>query len=98
MVKPCRARYGLSQEGESMTQPARHTTRRRGAVLEQAIYTAVLSELAEVGYAELALDRVARRAQVGRASLYRRWSSKRTLVVSALSRVLPPLEQTPDTG
>jgi AcrR family transcriptional regulator len=48
-------------------------TRRTGPALEQAIHAAVLSELAETGYTRLALDRVAKRARIGRASLYRRW-------------------------
>jgi AcrR family transcriptional regulator len=73
-------------------------TRRRGAVLERAIYTAVLGELAESGYAGLALDRVAQRAKIGRASLYRRWSSKSELVADAVAHALPPLQQAPDTG
>jgi AcrR family transcriptional regulator len=66
--------------------------------LEQAIYTAVLAELAEVGYAHLALDRVAQRAKIGRASLYRRWSAKSDLVADAVAHALPPLEAPPDTG
>jgi AcrR family transcriptional regulator len=73
-------------------------TRRRGLVLEQAIYAAVLAELAEVGYANLALDRVAQRARIGRASLYRRWSAKSDLVADAVAQALPPLEAPPDTG
>jgi AcrR family transcriptional regulator len=73
-------------------------TRRRGAVLEQAIHAAVLTELAEVGYANLALDRVAQRARIGRASLYRRWSAKSDLVADAVAHALPPLDAPPDTG
>jgi len=73
-------------------------TRRRGAVLEQAIYAAVLAELAEVGYASLALDRVAQRARIGRGSLYRRWSSRSELVADAVAHALPPLEAPPDSG
>jgi AcrR family transcriptional regulator len=67
-------------------------------VLEQAIHAAVLAELAEVGYANLALDRVAQRARIGRASLYRRWSARSELVADAVAHALPPLEAPPDTG
>lgn len=81
-----------------MPQNAPVSRRRRGAVLESAIYSAVLSELADVGYADLALDRVAQRAKIGRASLYRRWGSKRDLVVDATANALPPLEAAPETG
>jgi AcrR family transcriptional regulator len=66
--------------------------------LEQAIYAAVLAELAEVGYASLALDRVAQRARIGRGSLYRRWSSRSELVADAVAHALPPLEAPPDSG
>jgi AcrR family transcriptional regulator len=47
----------------------RSPNRRRGAAIEQAIYTAVLSELAEAGYAGFSLDRVGRRARIGRMSI-----------------------------
>lgn len=64
-------------------------TRRRGAALEHAIHRAVLGELASVGYAELTMEGVARRAHTGKAALYRRWPSKKELVLEALLHVLP---------
>ena len=67
-------------------------------MLEQAIYTAVLSELAEAGYAGFSLDRVARRARIGRMSLYRRWPGKSSLVADAMRHTLPPIGDPPDTG
>jgi AcrR family transcriptional regulator len=72
--------------------------RRTGATLERAIHAAVLQELAETGYAGLALDRVARRAGIGRASLYRRWTTKADLVADALAGVLPAVDAAPNTG
>ncbi|MGI5225777.1 TetR/AcrR family transcriptional regulator [Actinoallomurus sp. CA-142502] len=81
-----------------MTEKAPGSTRRRGADLERAIYAATLNELAEAGYADLALDRIAQRAKIGRSSLYRRWSSKQDLVAEAVTHALPPMEETPDTG
>jgi AcrR family transcriptional regulator len=72
--------------------------RRTGATLERAIYAAVLAELAETGYAGLALDRIAKRAGIGRASLYRRWTTKSDLVADALAGALPAVEAAPDTG
>jgi AcrR family transcriptional regulator len=90
---------GTSQgKGETVSQKAPGPSRRRGAALENAIYSATLSELAEAGYARLALDRIAHRAKIGRASLYRRWSSKQDLVAEAVAHALPSLEQAPDTG
>jgi AcrR family transcriptional regulator len=73
-------------------------TRRRGRVLEEAIFSAVLEELVDVGYAHLALDRVAQRARISRASLYRRWPGKRELVADAVADALPVLGEPPDTG
>lgn len=70
--------------------------RRRGAVLEQAIYDATLAELAITGYVGLTMDGVAERARTGKAALYRRWASKRDLVLDALLRVLPdPQDHSP---
>lgn len=63
--------------------------RRRGEALEQAIYRAVLEELTTAGYAGLTIEGVAKRAQTGKAALYRRWPGKKELVLDALLRVLP---------
>lgn len=73
-------------------------TRRSGAAVERAIYEATRSELTESGYIGLTLDRVAKRAQTGRASIYRRWSNKRDLVADAIADGLPAVEGPPDTG
>lgn len=66
-------------------------TRRRGAALEDALYTATLAELAARGYAALSMEGVAARAHTGKAALYRRWSSKRELVLAALRHAMPAL-------
>jgi AcrR family transcriptional regulator len=64
---------------------------------EQEILDAALEVLADVGYDRLTMDAVAQRAKASKATLYRRWNSKATLVVEALARVkgVPVL---PDTG
>src|SRR5262245_6472343 len=64
-------------------------SRRRGPTLEQAIYQATLDELSAAGYSGLTMEGIARRAQTGKAALYRRWSSKKDLVLDAMLRVLP---------
>lgn len=66
-------------------------SRRRGAALEDALYTATLTELAAHGYAALSMEGVAARAQTGKAALYRRWSSKHELVLAALRHAMPAL-------
>lgn len=68
-------------------------SRRRGEVLERALYAATLAELAEVGYGGLTMQRIAARAHTGKATLYRRWCRKRDLVHATLDFVLPPLPE-----
>lgn len=67
--------------------------RRRGEVLERALYDATLAELAEVGYGGLTMEGIAARAQTGKAALYRRWCNKHDLVHAALVIALPPLPE-----
>lgn len=66
-------------------------SRRRGEVLERALYEATLAELAEVGYGGLTMEGIAARAHTGKAALYRRWASKHDLVHAALIFAVPPL-------
>lgn len=72
--------------------------RRRGDALYSAIFEATLHELAEAGYAELTMERVAVRARASKASLYRRWSSRAELVADAIRQVMPAHDELPDTG
>ena len=64
---------------------------------EREILDAALEVLAEVGYDRLTMDAVAQRAKASKATLYRRWNSKATLVVDALAtqKATPPV---PDSG
>jgi AcrR family transcriptional regulator len=68
-------------------------SRRRGEVLERALYEATLAELAEVGYGGLTMEGIAARAHTGKAALYRRWASKHDLVHAALVFTIPPLPE-----
>lgn len=51
---------------------------------EQEILSATLQVLSEVGYDRLTMDAVAQAAKASKATLYRRWQSKATLVIDAL--------------
>lgn len=64
---------------------------------EQEILDAALEVLGEVGYDRLTMDAVAQRAKASKATLYRRWNSKATLVVEALART-KGIPEVPDTG
>ncbi|MFB7306810.1 TetR/AcrR family transcriptional regulator [Streptomyces sp. NPDC056192] len=73
--------------------------RRRGAELETALLDAAWDELIAMGFEELTYEAVAARAGTSRAVLYRRWPTKRELVLAALSRKAPPVpNEPPDTG
>jgi TetR/AcrR family transcriptional regulator, regulator of autoinduction and epiphytic fitness len=49
----------------------------------QVILQAVLDELSEVGYGALAIESIARRAGVGKATIYRHWPDKIALIADA---------------
>lgn len=67
----------------------RGSRRRRGAELEDAICVAAFAELSEVGFAAFTIESVAARAQTGKASIYRRWSTKNDLLMEAFCRGVP---------
>ena len=52
-----------------------------------AIRDAVFQELAEVGYARMSIEGIARRAGVGKTAVYRRWASKLALVLDLVATV-----------
>ncbi len=68
--------------GERRGRP--RSTRSHAAVL-----AATMEVLGEVGYVALTLEAVATRAGVSRATIYRWWPSKASLVVEAIDRVIP---------
>lgn len=63
---------------------------------ERQILAATIDALAELGYDRLTMDAVARRAHASKATLYRRWQGKATLVGEALLTQDPLVA--PDTG
>lgn len=71
--------------------------RPRNPAADRAILEATLQLLDERGYSGLALTEVAERAAVSTATLYRRWSSKVSLVLAAMQATLFPISL-PDTG
>lgn len=73
-------------------------SRRRGEVLEAAIFDAVWAELAATGYAGLTVGAVADRARTSKAVLYRRWPGRAELVFAALVQHVPAPGDVPDTG
>jgi AcrR family transcriptional regulator len=66
---------------------------------EDEILDACADLLMEVGYDRLTMDAVAKRSRASKATLYRRWESKASLVVEALVRAKSAPQIAPhDTG
>ena len=66
---------------------------------EDEILEATLELLLDVGYDRLTMDAVARRARASKATLYRRWADKPSLVVDAMVRAKhAPHVESHDTG
>jgi AcrR family transcriptional regulator len=92
-----------------MAQPASDVTdetparlgRKRDHSRDPEILAAAIDILAEEGFDGMTIDMVATRAKAGKATLYRRWSSKSELVLDAIgcmkSADLTP-DVLPDTG
>jgi AcrR family transcriptional regulator len=74
-----------------------HRSRRASSDVEEAILTATLEVLNEVGFKDLTVEAVAARSGAAKTAVYRRWPSKVPLVVEALTR-LQPQPAVPDTG
>jgi len=71
--------------------PARPPGRPRSARADEAILEAVLDLLQEgVGVDALSIEAVAARAGVGKATIYRRWANKESLLVDAVRRLKGP--------
>jgi Bacterial regulatory proteins, tetR family len=77
--------------------PRRMPGRPRSEASHQAIIQATLDLLIEVGYGALTMESVRTRAGVGKATIYRRWSSKEELVSDTIVFLHEEFE-TPDTG
>lgn len=91
-------------EPESSKEETKKSTalgRKRDDTLDARIIEAAIDVLAEVGFDSMTMDMVAASAKAGKATVYRRWSSKAELVKDALiwmSRNSVELNRLPDTG
>jgi AcrR family transcriptional regulator len=76
----------------------RRSGRPRSAQIDSAVLKATGELLAEKSYAATSIETIARRAGIGKATIYRRWRSKEELVVALLSDVAADVEPVPDLG
>lgn len=71
---------------------------RRNAHSRRAILDAAISLIGEVGYDNVAIEEIARRACVGKQTIYRWWPSKGAVILEAAIQSLDPVAAFPDTG
>ncbi|SHN17459.1 TetR/AcrR family transcriptional regulator [Cryptosporangium aurantiacum] len=71
--------------------------RPRDPALDGRVLSAALEEYAHTGWAAFTMDGVARRAGVGKSTLYRRWPTKEQLLLDAIEMQTAPIIP-PDTG
>lgn len=85
---------GRDSTGEAGTAAGRRRPGRpRSEDADRAIIDAALSLFAESGPEGLCIERVAARAGVGKATIYRRWPGKEDLLLDALAALRVPLPQ-----
>jgi AcrR family transcriptional regulator len=73
----------------------RRPGRPRSERADRAIMDATISLFAESGAAGLCIEKVAARAGVGKATIYRRWPGKEDLLLDAIAGLKAPLPQPP---
>lgn len=86
-----------SDENETARRSPSGAAVRKSSVTD-ALVRAFFDEWARVGYAALSLERVAKQAGVGKAALYRRWSSKSAMASDLLAQVGLQITEVEDQG
>ena len=88
---------GLAESQPRQTGPVRG--RPRSEAVERSIIEAVIELLVDgVPLAELSIERIARTAGVGKATIYRRWNGKEELFVDVVRTAEPPDTELPGTS
>ncbi|GGM86659.1 TetR/AcrR family transcriptional regulator [Streptomyces fuscichromogenes] len=89
----------LADSGPRSMAPAPARGRPRSEAVEIAIVEGVMKLLEDgVPLAELSIERIARTAGVGKATIYRRWNGKEELFVDVMRAAEPPDPELPGTS
>jgi AcrR family transcriptional regulator len=83
------ASQGTADAGTATRRPGRPRSERA----DRAIIDAALSLFAENGAEGLCIEKVAARAGVGKATIYRRWPGKEDLLLDAIASLKEPLPE-----
>jgi len=83
--------------GVEEVKPATPRGRPRDPEREARVLVAAIEEYAERGWAGLTMDGVAKRAGVGKSTIYLRWTNKEDLLAAAVQSISKPHEPV-DTG
>lgn len=78
--------------------PGRQRGRPRDVEAGKRILAAATTLILECGFDAMTVDEVARRAKVGKATVYRRWSRKEDLAFAAMTELYEQEFYQPDTG
>jgi len=74
-------------------RPGGRTSQVRSAVLD-----ATLNVLAELGYSDLSIERIAEMSGVNKSTIYRRWQTKEAVLAAAVDEVAADVFPLPATG
>jgi AcrR family transcriptional regulator len=85
------------EEVTSVTIGATHAGRPRDPEVDRRVADAAVALFGEAGWAGFSVEAVAKRACVGKASIYLRWTTKEALLVDALRRRVGTIAEV-DTG
>ena len=84
----------MAKEAELPRPPGRP----RCPIAHRAILETAYELLEEVGFASMSVEGIASRAGVGKATIYRRWPNKASVVMDAFLAAMAPQIPFPDTG
>jgi len=93
MIASAGAAAGEADGPSPVPDEHRRPGRPRSARADRAIIEATLSLFAESGPAGLCIEKVAARAGVGKATIYRRWPGKEDLLLEAITWLKKPLPE-----
>jgi len=86
----------MTNDGAAAPCAVRRPGRPREQRADHAIVQAALQLFADEGYHSMSVEAVAAKAEVSKATIYRRWAGKRELVIDALATLNDDFPANPD--